>query len=350
LIYLHIGAPKTGTSSIQLLLRDNARSFEALGYYVPQIGQGKAGGHHTLVRTLAGLPVPPHQAVGESEILDELHKFKSSSIVISSEMLSSILAQSHLAETLIGKLQQVSKNIVLILFVRNQIQWLNSAYSQGVKSFRYDHYFRQFIAEVLENIDAYTYNRWPAIAQKHGVELRAQAFNSKVRSEGVSASFFRHIGVERPGHFPEVRSNESVGPFAVEAARRAMNQIPGGASGLTFMQSTRCKLALAKRIDLLPISEPSYCGLDTAEAAALELAFLSRNDEFASSMWGTSWSDVFEGDVGKEFASNDYVDAEPTEHSKGLMTKLLFELDRDISGILNNPRLSIQADWNARRA
>ena len=190
-VYLHIGYPKTGTSSIQVFLRDNAPALQNFGYYVPLIGQGRVGGHHALVRTLVGLPVSPRQAVSEAAILSELAAAKDRAVLISSEMLSGLLGDRAQAQTMLGKLRGSHPKIVLIMYVRNQPQFLNSAYSQGVKSFRREDDFRAYLAQVLSHVDQYSYNRWIPLARDLGVELRARPFSKQIREDGIIRDYLR---------------------------------------------------------------------------------------------------------------------------------------------------------------
>ena len=37
-LYLHVGPPKTGTTSIQVFVRDNAAAFRSHGLYRPSVG------------------------------------------------------------------------------------------------------------------------------------------------------------------------------------------------------------------------------------------------------------------------------------------------------------------------
>lgn len=350
-LYLHIGLPKTGTSSIQVFLRDNPQLLEKIGYCVPQIGQGRAGGHHTLVRTLAGLPVPPHQAVAEADILKELDQAAGKSVLISSEMLTGMLAQEHLADALLSKLRRNGMSVILVFYVRNQTQWINSVYGQGIKSFRQAQTFSQFVKDVLSNTAGYSYKKWIKIAVKLGVELRVQPFTKLVRTNGVIRSYLQQVGVAtgEPYEWP-ARINDSAGPFTVEAARRLMSWVPGGVEGLTFMQSTRSKLALAKEIESMKIREPSYCGLDTDTAATIEAAFADDNDQFALSVWNAPWSKVFEDDIAQEFSSNDYQDTGVPEEMREALEIVVAKLQTEITSILRNPRLAVREEWNARRA
>ena len=198
-VYLHIGYPKTGTSSIQVFLRDNAPALQSFGYFVPLIGQGRVGGHHALVRTLIGLPVSPRQAVSEAAILSELSAAKDRAVLISSEMLSGLLGDRAQAQTLFGKLRGSHPRIVLIMYVRNQPQFLNSAYSQGVKSFRRADDFRAYLAQVLSHVDQYSYNRWIPLARDLGIELRARPFSKQIREDGIIRDYLRAVDLPDAG-------------------------------------------------------------------------------------------------------------------------------------------------------
>lgn len=349
-LYLHIGYPKTGTSSIQVFLRDNPEALSALGYYVPQVGQGKAGGHHTLVRTLVGLPVAPHQAVAESDIRRELAAAGDKSVLISSEMLTAILANPKHASTLFGKFRAAGLNVILLVYARNQTQWINSSYSQSIKSFRLNGDFASFLDSVLTHQPGYTYNKWLEIAPRHDAELRVRPFSKEVRDGGVVEDYCRTIGIPASTLAPFPRVNESAGPLMVETARRLMAWVPGGAEALTFMQSTRSKLALDRQIQLMRIQDGSYCGLDEATAARVEALFLPENDRFATAVWDSDWSTIFGRDLGQKFGSNDYNDTGVPPDMQAPLDQMMATMQGEMTAILKNPRLGVRNDWNARRA
>jgi hypothetical protein len=347
-LYLHIGYPKTGSSSIQVFLRDNAPTLRELGYYVPLVGQGRVGGHHALVRTLCGLPVPPRQAVHEQTVLTELAAAADRSVLISSEMLTGILRNRDIAHHLLSKLCASHSKIVLVMYVRNQPQFVNSAYGQGVKSFRRDDDFQAYFSRVLEHIEEHSYNPWPCLARELGVELRARPFNKAVRAQGVISDYLGAVDLPAaPSLVQPARINESATPFSVEAARILLDGIPGGLNGLTFLQATRCKLALERAVRQLGVKEPGYCGLDIPSARQLETSFARANERFARDVWGAPWHEIFRDDLGCPFTPNDYRVTGVPSATRDRLKGVVATVGPEISAILKNRFAGLREPWNA---
>ena len=346
-IFLHLGYPKTGTSSIQAFHRDNSEVLAKLGFHVPSVGRGPHGAHHTLIRTLAGQPVPPHAAVTESDIIRELSEAPADCVLISSELLTGMLVNPGQAGRLLGSLRSTGAEIVLVMYVRNQSQRLNSGYSQQVKSFRHRGQFRAHIANALANRAAYGYAQWFDIVGRHGLELRARPFSEEVRKEGVIHDYLRTVGCPSSDQLSlPPRANESVGPFTVEAARRLQTWAVERWDGLTLLQANRCKVTLDQTIRATDIREPRYCGLDDELARKIDAAFAASNVGFARRTWGCDWQSVFHSDIAQSFETNDYLDTGVPPPVREPLQAVLAKMRSEIEMILKRPRLAVREDWN----
>jgi hypothetical protein len=346
-LYLHVGYPKTGTSSVQLFLRENAAELARLGYHVPKTGQGRGGAHHALVRTLAGLPVAPHQTVAASDIIRELTETAAAAILISSEMLIGMLSREDHAVPLLQGIRVAGRRVILVVYVRNQTQWLNSAYSQSVKSFRHSGGFQPFIGHALSHHDIYAFDKWPRIAERYAVELKFRPFSREVRESGLVHDFLRTVGVTDLSTLrPAQRVNESVSPFTVEAARRLLEWLPADSANLTLLQATRCKLALAKEMSAMAITPGSYCGLVTGMARDIETRFKESNDRFSHAVWGVPWKSIFHDDLDLEFRSNDYRVTGVPADMRGPLQEVLGRMQGEVAFILGNRRLASREEWN----
>ena len=191
----------------------------------------------------------------------------------------------------------------LILFPRNQPQWINSSYASSVKSFRRSDSFESGAFGFAQSPDA-RFSRWIELAETHGAELIARPFSKETLRRGVIPEFLQSIGISS-SQFRDraVRRNEAVGPFTVSVAREVLRSI---GKEMTWLQAKKCKVELAKYLRQNKCTDSGYCGLSTALARHVEEELRSDNDVFAQRVWGKSWADVFAADVTEEFTPNDF--------------------------------------------
>jgi len=136
-LYLHIGSPKTATSSIQHFLYEERDWLKENGYHYVETGMNhRLQCHHDLVWRM-GLNRPPSFVTVESEephgILDELVAEIShleSNLIISSELLFFVEDYGEIEPLLeaVG-----DRDIYIVLFVRRQDRFLESLYQQIIK-------------------------------------------------------------------------------------------------------------------------------------------------------------------------------------------------------------------------
>lgn len=133
-IILHIGFPKTGTTSIQMWFTENTAALAALGVLYPGTGRDEQGyhyGHHRLPRSLVESPLSELAAAWPDmeKLRDEMANSPAQTIVISSEDFSTRLQQSevdflaqHLADF----------DVRIVCYVRRQDEFIISVWSTAV--------------------------------------------------------------------------------------------------------------------------------------------------------------------------------------------------------------------------
>jgi len=87
--YIHVGAHKTGTTSIQWFLQENRPELLESGYFVPE-SETKRGAHHALAEGLCGLEIGQHREPLVARSLRALVETPAEAIVISSEALEGL--------------------------------------------------------------------------------------------------------------------------------------------------------------------------------------------------------------------------------------------------------------------
>ncbi|MFM1799305.1 MAG: hypothetical protein RLZZ117_1583 [Cyanobacteriota bacterium] len=132
-LLLHAGPHKTGTSSIQAILRD--RGFKS--FYYPRTGQWYDGAHHQLIFSLIpelrrpdGESIEPNDL--EMLLKTELESVKHDTLLISSEYLSGECLPRVL-DWLISRQIADPKDVRGILVERDMLSRAASLYNQSVK-------------------------------------------------------------------------------------------------------------------------------------------------------------------------------------------------------------------------
>lgn len=335
-VYLHVGLPKTGSSAIQEFLRDNAETLKELGYYVPNYG-GKHISHYSLIDTLSGRP-PPSSRHSDASTIDHDLTHWPEAVVLSSERLAQILhRKGNLA--VLESWRAVGVHIVMIVYVRNQAQFLNSAYSQNVKNFRFAGSFVDYLEAAQGRLPFNPY-RFVKAAHRHGLELRMRPYSPDVRRNNVVLDFLKTIGISQRVPLPSSRANESPGPFTVEAARRILARLPVDMRNLTELQARQPRTWLKHTIDGLQVDKSSYCGITSKQARSIDSIFIEDNEKLASELWDASWRDVFAEDLAQDFVPNDYQITGVPPGTAGALESVVAELAPRVEAVLNKARSS----------
>ncbi len=143
-VYLHIGAPKTATSSLQAVLAHNDESLLEAGVLYPRRCR-HSNAHHPLIcdlmlkysgREMSGLwygEVPVGSAW--EALSDELAERKPATVVISSELF---FGQARHLESMLGDIEHAlsGHRLRVVAYLRRQDQLYASFYNQDVKGTR----------------------------------------------------------------------------------------------------------------------------------------------------------------------------------------------------------------------
>jgi hypothetical protein len=340
--YIHVGPHKTGSTSIQWFLQENSADLLKYGYFVPE-SETKRGAHHALAEGLAGLDVGEHREPLVARSIAAITETPAPAIIISSEALEGLLRNRQNIEAFFNRIGELALDPKLILFPRNQPQWINSSYASSVKSFRRSDSFESCAFGFTQSPDA-RFSRWIALAETHGAELIARPFSKETLRRGVIPEFLQSIGISS-SQFRDraVRRNEAVGPFTVSVAREVLRSI---GKEMTWLQAKKCKVELAKYLRQNKYTDSGYCGLSSALARRVEEELRSDNDVFAQRVWGRSWADVFAADVIEEFTPNDFEIRRPDWFVARRLRRAISKLKDFAHQILLDPALAVEAPWN----
>jgi hypothetical protein len=316
------------------MLKKDRKRFLRHGILVPESGQGRSGSHRALVHDLAGVPQDPNDRV-EQDFIREVQQSNAESILISSEFMWPLLGVRAQAERLIGSLGSLDLDVVLVVYVRNQPQYLNSSYVQSVQTWLRADDFPAFARRARTHQGKYSYSHWISFAERHHAALLARPFCESVRKDGVTRDFLATIGVSAiEGFDTAIERNVSPGPFSVEVARSLLRRI-GGPKNLTRAQAEQCRAAFRSQLKKLPVEDRGYCGLTTSFAAEVEAQFAEDNARFSRFAWGRPWHEVLASDVGQSFEPNDYSVTGVPADRRQLLGEVLDRLEPEIDAIMS---------------
>jgi hypothetical protein len=253
------------------------------------------------------------------------------------------------ADVFFSRIGELNLEPKLILFPRNQPQWINSIYSSAVKSFRRWDPFQSCALGFARSVGA-KFSRWLALADAHNAELIARSFTKKTITRGVIPEFLGSIGIKssqfRDG---QIRRNEAVGPFTVSVAREVLRSISQTDKRLTWLQAKRCRVRLSEYLGKKGLADAGYCGLTTTLARHIEQQLRSDNDAFAQRVWGRSWSEIFAADTAKEFTPNDLEMCRPNWFTARRLRRAAREMKEIVDEVLLDPTLAVEGPWNDLR-
>jgi hypothetical protein len=130
-LYIHCGLHKTGTTALQIFLRNNTESLRAAGILVPSAGcvYSVASGHHNIAWQITRDRRFDKEFGDIGALTDEIRNF-SGDILLSSEDFEGSLGRPDAFAPLVRFAISTQREPVLIIYVRNQISYLESLYCE----------------------------------------------------------------------------------------------------------------------------------------------------------------------------------------------------------------------------
>ncbi|MBE9166058.1 sulfotransferase domain-containing protein [Pleurocapsales cyanobacterium LEGE 06147] len=175
-LILHIGTHKTGTTFIQRFLASVQEQLLSEGILYPTAGRPKATGTHQYGHHLLGWSATKMKSFGFVkrkqdwlDVLEEIHTVKAKTTVISSEAFGSCSQEQ------IIQLREyfADFDVKVIIYLRNQFDFMISWYKECVKSTMYKGSFQQFITENIYFCDYDSLlTKWIDVFGRDRVEIK----------------------------------------------------------------------------------------------------------------------------------------------------------------------------------
>lgn len=221
-VYLHVGSPKTGTTSIQKFLARNTASLAERGFFVPPQIEDENGAHHALPLSLIkdiynawydGWPnISRKSDVIWNELVEQIDKSEHPNTIISSEIFHEIPNAIYSPHQ--KKAEKFIKNslhkydVRIIAYARPIDNYLNSAYRQDLRNRPSYNSMVELIQDFQEQRMVHLYpsiwlDFYAALFGKNSIIVRKYDYK-KFRNNNIVLDFIDALGIKYP---PEEEKN-----------------------------------------------------------------------------------------------------------------------------------------------
>jgi hypothetical protein len=327
LCIIHAGQPKTGTTALQAALSASDGWLLRNGILYPTLGRppGQRRQHGNLVREISDVR---RQRAGGSLLpafLDEIARVPHEVLLLSAEFLFRIMFFSDRAAVQ-ELLRAQGYAIETLTFLRDQPDFLNSAYAQYMRNARDPLSFDEFIASRSAPVNAegqlepLYYGRLTDPVHTAWGRHSFLPYTAAVRAGGIQHAFLAAVEPVLARHGfggwlvpPEAlaaaagtRRNVSDGPVTIAAARRIARRLTRSYHFSELRDLSRGTAVILRRVVAAAgIAETPYCALTPERHARIRAIFRDSNAAFAATFWGRPWEEVFPARDPVELRCND---------------------------------------------
>lgn len=195
-LILHIGANKTGSSSIQRFLSMNGLALREEGIVVPnsefQVAERTQGHHVFGFQQLLNAPLERRGQLEDAlEAVDGAYP-EATAILLSAENLTANPAAPSLFENLVDRY-----NIEIVMYIRRQDEFILSSWQQWYSKISAD--FWAWALSVVGTMGDWRAHleSWETVIPRDNITVRVYE-RPKLKGEDVIADFYGMLGVSRP--------------------------------------------------------------------------------------------------------------------------------------------------------
>jgi hypothetical protein len=294
---VHIGTPRSGTTSLQRYLFDNRERLLNCGILYPVLTPRSESSDHISHQYLGESLDGRRSTAERAELLENLQTLlreaSADIVLLSYEGLSQGIARSRVPGLLASLFARHGYAMETLLTVRPQSEYLNSLYTHRVQFLREARPFRQF----LRSAAGARTTDYDALLRPWDIacagRVRAAPLRDARSDDPFVGRVLHELGLRdridgsTSGAQAAAAENRSPGPIAIEACRCLRL---GGAQiqlGLAAREATQFleQLVAGSSLDRFP-----FRAVDANLAARLAEQFLPSNDRLARRLWGESWA------------------------------------------------------------
>ena len=294
---VHIGTPRTGTTTLQRILSSHRGELERRLVLYPDLTPASAAEPHLSHQHLGEALAGRRPARERRELLDRLDRQMAATscdtVVLSYEALCLIPAAFRAPQTLAELFARHGMAMQTVLTIKPQAEYLNSTYTWRTQFLREGRPFRDFVRGHV-GAGALDYERlakpWRAASAGR---LTAIAVRDPAGEQPLVGRVFAALGLaERVGELMSeadlgLVENRSPGPVAVEICR----QLCAGGAAFALESRSRAATRFVEQVARAQGYDSSaFMGLDDEMRAEIEARWRAANARFAERVWGAEWA------------------------------------------------------------
>lgn len=296
---VHIGMPRTGSTSLQVILTHLRPHLLEHGVLYPEIKPRSfpwdSPNHQPFGETLDGRRPAHEKAECLAALSQTLARTQADTVILSYEDFAHQHRRFGVPELLRSALAQHGFSMEVAVVVKAPSEHLNSLYSHRAQMIRETRSFGEFARQVWRSgrfdYDALT-QPWIAAADGRisAIPLRDRRSDAPLIGRFIGALGLRErigglVGRDERG----LVENRSPGPIAVEASRRLRRMRVHRQAKVHLREIGRFidERAWARGWDATP-----FRGNDPAMLMRIDAHFGTANDRFAQRVWGDEWGAV----------------------------------------------------------
>jgi hypothetical protein len=293
---VHIGTPRTGTTSLQRILFSRRDQLQSAGILYPDLTPASAAEPHLSHQHLGEALAGRRPARDRRELLERLDTLLRATacdtLILSYEALCLIPPSFGAPGTLGSLFARHGVTMETVMTVKPQVEYLNSSYTWRMQFLRESRMFPDFLRAEL-GARAFDYGRLLAPWREAS---RGRATIVPVRDAGderpLVARVFAAFGLEERVSGALERAdlglveNRSPGPLAIEICRRLRASGAAPPPGTAARDVTRAVEREARARG----DGAAFIGYDEDSRARLEARWREANERFAETAWATGWA------------------------------------------------------------
>lgn len=291
--YLHIGAPKAGSTTIQGFLGDFRQTLAATGLDVPDFGHGDVvKGPLALSGALSRERDPDRPATDPWRWLDRHLGATADDICISREGLCNHFSEPDELAFAEGFFARHKCRLKIIAYVRDHVGYLNAAYAQQAKKFRVTEGFDAWAEGAMRSRRYAYWQRFKPIFARRDIafSVRPLAQVAEGRLIGDFCAEIDRPGFDASGFDPTPHRNAAPGPKSIAAGLLIGQGMKERGVDPDFDQSLHRRFRHAR--EALGWDAKPFFGPDRAMAGRIEAAFAKGDEMLARRVWGRAWAEI----------------------------------------------------------